>query len=121
MPEPTHYQGQCHCGKARFTLSTEQPLQQALRCNCSICHRLGALMTPRLAPEQIQLLSERSDLEVYSHGDKDILFTFCKHCHVFVFFEPSQSGGFCRVNLNCVDDLDVSQLETVFFDGRKLL
>ncbi|HEY9840428.1 MAG TPA: GFA family protein [Candidatus Obscuribacterales bacterium] len=114
------YTGTCHCGQVKVAFRSE-PLEKALRCNCSICQRLGVLMTPRLDPAQLEVISGREAVKVYLHGDKEIKFSFCSNCSVFVFFEPAKPDGFCRVNLNCVDELDQNTLEVVFFDGKHLL
>ncbi|RUV29345.1 GFA family protein, partial [Mesorhizobium sp. M5C.F.Ca.IN.020.32.2.1] len=36
------YKGNCHCGKIAFEV--EGNLTGAVRCNCSICSRKGALL-----------------------------------------------------------------------------
>ena len=36
------YHGSCHCGSVKFTVVTNT--ESALRCNCSLCIRKGAIM-----------------------------------------------------------------------------
>lgn len=59
MPD---YQGSCHCGAVRFRFSSE-PINQGLRCNCSICVRKGALMSAFVVDtRQLQIEAEEGAL-----------------------------------------------------------
>ena len=40
------YSGSCHCGAVRFSYEGEEIIS-GLRCNCSICSRKGAMMSPQ--------------------------------------------------------------------------
>jgi len=39
---PTILKGACHCGAVAFEVET--PAEPAVRCNCSLCRRRGAVM-----------------------------------------------------------------------------
>ena len=43
MADVKTYTGSCHCGNVRFEVSTD--FKMVLQCNCSICSRLGYLLT----------------------------------------------------------------------------
>jgi hypothetical protein len=116
------YIGTCHCGKVKFSFNAEE-IEKGIRCNCSICKRLGVVMSPRITRENLEVLAGKDLLKVYLHGDKEIKFTFCNNCGIYAFYEPVDVAKFnqCRVNLGCVEEIDTFSLEIVFFDGKNLL
>lgn len=114
------YQGSCHCGAVRFTFQGE-PLVKGLRCNCSICLRRGAAMSPYvIAPEHIQIEAEEGALATYSFGSCVAKHHFCKHCGIYPFHQTMRWPGHYRVNLGCVQGLDATKLPSDVFDGAAL-
>jgi hypothetical protein len=115
---PTH-QGGCHCGAVRFEVALE-PDFKASRCNCSICAKLGQTGTI-VKPHAFRLVSGESELGTYEWGAKISTRYFCKHCGVLCFGvgHLEQIGGdYVSVNLNALDDFDVSLLDVTHWDGR---
>ena len=116
-PAPT--QGGCHCGAVRFEVALE-PGFKGTRCNCSICTKL-AMTGAIVKPHAFRLLSGADERGSYSWGAKISTRYFCKHCGTYCYGEGhlEQVGGdFVSVNLNCLDDLDVNELEIIYWDGR---
>jgi hypothetical protein len=121
------YSASCHCGAVRFRFESEE-ITTGCRCNCSICVRRGAVMSARYyAPVAFELVTGAESLAVYQFGDRDVRHCFCKTCGVHPFHEvaavpPAYEGpakvGDRRVNLGCVDGLDVLGLEIDVIDGR---
>jgi hypothetical protein len=111
------YIGTCHCGDTVYAFQSEA-ISKGLRCTCSICKRLGVIHSPKIAPELFKIVSGKSKLKTYLHGDKDIHFSFCGNCGVYVFYT---SDDRCRVNLACVDSIDTCNLKIDIFDGKNLL
>ena len=63
------YEGRCHCGAVRFRFRSEE-IAGGCRCNCSICIRRGAVMSPAyVPPSDIELLEGKDALEVSRFGD----------------------------------------------------
>lgn len=91
---------------------------EGLRCNCSICKRLGVMYSLIISPSDFEVISGRRDIKTYSFGDKDITHVYCNRCGNYVFYESDKQ---CRVNLGCVDEVDVFNLHEHFYDGKKLL
>jgi hypothetical protein len=68
-------------------------------------------------------------LTLYRFGDKDMAHFFCRTCGIAPFAKvasvppeytgPARPGDY-RVNLGCVDDLDVLTLAIEVIDGRSL-
>jgi hypothetical protein len=112
------YDGHCHCGALRFKLRCE-PITTAVRCNCSMCLRKGALMSSQyFAPDQFEELSGIESLAVYLWGDRMVNHYFCRTCGVYPFHDATTKPGHYRINLGCVDDLDPLALPVTILDGR---
>ncbi|PLY16927.1 MAG: aldehyde-activating protein [Sedimenticola sp.] len=117
----TNYQGSCHCGAVRFSLECE-PIEKGLRCNCSICSRKGAMMSPEMIPEaNLNIDADEGALGLYQFGAKTARHFFCKNCGIYTFHETARKAGHYRVNLGCVDGIDPLALEADLFDGLHLL
>jgi hypothetical protein len=118
MTTPTTYSGRCHCGALRFRFVSE-PITEGLRCNCSICIRKGATMSKRYyLPEAFLEMTGKEALAVYQFGDHDVNHYFCKTCGIYPFHDITAMPGHYRVNLGCVDGLDVLALKVEVVDGR---
>ncbi|WP_406645792.1 GFA family protein [Aliisedimentitalea scapharcae] len=124
---PVH-NGSCHCGRVRFRLSAA--IDHKRICNCSICHKRGALIF-RVEQDQIELLTPFEDLHVYSWGTGTAQDYFCKTCGILPFRRPRQNTvdetaagvpeftGWA-VNLRCLDGFDPSDLPIRHIDGLAL-
>jgi hypothetical protein len=114
------YDGHCHCGAIRFRIQSE-PITTGIRCNCSICIRLGAVMsTSYFAPDAFERLDDGAALRVYLWGDRMVNHHFCAICGIYPFHDATTAPGHYRVNLGCLDDVDPLALEIRLIDGRSL-
>jgi hypothetical protein len=115
----TRHPGSCHCGAVRFEVDLDANAGGA-RCNCTICTKIaqtGAVVRP----EAFKLLEGAASLSMYEWGGKTSRRFFCKRCGVHVFGRghlKELGGDYVSVNLNAVDDIDVSELTLVHWDGR---
>ncbi|KPJ95001.1 MAG: aldehyde-activating protein [Gammaproteobacteria bacterium SG8_11] len=115
------YQGSCHCGAIKFSFEGEE-ITKGLRCNCSICSRKGAMMTPfAVPPELFKIEAEGDTLGLYQFGAKTAKHYFCKHCGIYTFHETARMPGHYRANLGCIEGVDPFALEADVFDGKHLL
>ena len=114
---PIH--GSCHCGRIAYRLDAEPT--EAIECNCSICRRKGALLAA-FAPDQFHLETTRDHIAVYTFGKHVIRHQFCKVCGCAPFSEGTGPDGepMVAVNLRCADDLDLSTIKVIQFDGASL-
>ena len=116
-----HYQGSCHCGAIRFSYHGDE-IKHGLRCNCSICSRKGAMMSPQaIAPEDFHIEANDQDLGLYEFGEKTAKHYFCKKCGIYPFHITARVPGHYRVNLACLEGVDPFTLEAEVFDGKHLL
>ena len=100
------------------------------RCNCSICVRKGIVTSAAyLPPEDLEQIEGMSSLALYKFGDKDVNHYFCRTCGICPFLTvaavpPTYVGtakpGYFRINLGCVESLDVYGLDIEIIDGRSL-
>jgi hypothetical protein len=79
------------------------------------------------APEDFERMKGTESLGVYQFGDRDVLHYFCRTCGIAPFHQvaavpPGYAGparvGDRRVNLGCVEGLDVLALPVDVVDGR---
>ncbi len=116
----TIHRGGCHCGAVRFEVEAE--LTGLSTCNCSICGKSGAIMAfvPRDKLRQTQGQDAQTD---YQFGSKTVHHAFCSTCGVRCFGTGEGKDGeqWAMVNVRCIDDIDVHQLEiSKRFDGKSL-
>ena len=113
----TTYQGRCHCGVVRFTLRSE-PITEGVRCNCSFCRRKSAVMSTRYyPPDAFETLEGREHLTLYQFGDHDVNHWFCRTCGIAPFHDATAKPGHYRINLGCLDDVDIYALPITLLDG----
>ncbi len=116
-----HYSGSCHCGAIKFSYEGDE-ITAGLRCNCSICSRKGAMMSPEAIPEDaFKVEANAEDLGLYQFDSRIARHYFCRRCGIYTHNETARMPGHYRVNLGCVDDLDTSGFEVTVFDGKNLL
>jgi hypothetical protein len=119
MSESKSYTGSCHCGKVRFEATTD--LAKVMSCNCSICSRVGYLLT-FVPEEQFKLLAGESDLSDYQFGKRRIHHLFCAACGVRPFGRGAGKDGkpMYAVNVRCLEGVDLDGLTITRVDGRSL-
>lgn len=113
------YCGGCHCGGVRFEVMAD--LSHTVSCNCSICQKTGSILafTPATG---FTLLQGADLLSDYQFNKKVIHHLFCRTCGIRSFARGQMPDGTetVAINVRCLDDVDVSTLSPVPFDGRSL-
>ena len=94
-------QGSCHCGTVKFEVRTA--VVPATRCNCSLCRRKGALMTPTFAAGELKILSGEDSLTLYRFNTRTAKHYFCKHCGIYPFHQTRKDPQLWRVNIDCLE------------------
>ena len=110
------YHGTCHCGQVEFIV-TEKP-EQLVDCNCSICHRIGALWG-HVSGGSVQIKAAKGATLAYSHGDHMMAFHTCKTCGCTTHWEPisEEVGNRMSVNFRMCDRSVLEDFEIRRFDG----
>jgi len=82
------YEGHCHCGLVRYTVTLSPPLMPVsgstqhwtvTRCNCSICARNGHLNVHPYH-ENVKFTKGQEKLKIYQFADKKAVHMFCTEC-----------------------------------------
>jgi len=114
------YEGNCHCGAVRFSFK-HGDITEGVRCNCSICKRKAAVMSPfTIKAEELEIQANDDALGCYQFGSKIAKHYFCKHCGIYPFHLTLRNPGEYRVNLGCIDAIDTYSLQIRVFDGNSL-
>ena len=109
------YEGGCHCGRVRFRVAAD--LSRVSDCNCSVCTKKGFLHLI-VAPEQFELLSGEDALSTYQFNTGTAKHIFCRHCGIHSFYVPRSDPDKIDVNVRCLDDIDLTAITVLPFDGR---
>ncbi len=112
------YHGSCHCGAVRFEIDTDG-IDTVTECNCSICHKKGALFH-RVSAERFRLLAGEGELILYQFNKRIARHFFCRQCGIYPFHRPRSAPDSHQVNVRCLDDYDLAAAapEIVRFDGQ---
>ena len=113
------YSGSCHCGAVAFNVEVDP--EQALKCNCSLCTKLGAVWA--FAPKsRFALRSGAAEQGDYQFGKKRLHHRFCSQCGIESYAEATAPDGTPSVgiNLRCLEGVEVDKLSPRPFDGRSI-
>jgi hypothetical protein len=110
--------GSCHCGAIRFEVRAA--LEPAARCNCSLCTRRGALMSPAFPAENLRIVQGEDQLTLYQFNTRVARHFFCKTCGIYPFHQTRKDVRLWRVNLGCIDGIDAYAMESSIGDGASL-
>ena len=109
------HEGGCHCGRVRFRV-TGQPAG-ITACNCTICTKKGFLHW--IVPlGRFELLAGRDSLTTYRFNTGVAQHSFCATCGMHPFYVPRSDPDKIDVNVRCLDDVDLDQIDVEPFDGR---
>ena len=111
--------GGCQCGAVRFEVEAE--IGSVIACNCSRCGKLGALLA--FAPKSsFKLVQGEENLTEYQFNTHVIHHLFCKTCGIQPFAYGTDSNGVetTAINVRCIDDIDLENLNVQKFDGKSL-
>lgn len=121
-PAATHatnvYRGACHCGTVKFEI--DSPVTPAARCNCSLCRRKGALMTPAFEVDKLRILEGEDALTLYQFNSRVAKHYFCRHCGIYPFHQTRRDPKLWRANIGCLEGVDPYALEVSVADGASL-
>lgn len=106
------YEGQCHCGNVKFELTSEQPIESGIRCNCSLCRRKAAVML-LVDHAQFKLVEGEASLSNYQWNTKLASHYFCSNCGIYTHHQPRTLPDKTGVNLACFDELDPVAFENI--------
>lgn len=111
------YQGGCHCGKVRYTLTLDLS-KPVITCNCSMCGRSGTMLA-FVSESAFTLTQGEDNLTSYKFNKHVIDHLFCRTCGIKSFARGSgPNGPTAAINVRCLDDVDLKELKVSDFDGK---
>ncbi|MEE2756691.1 MAG: GFA family protein [Myxococcota bacterium] len=112
--QKTFLKGGCHCGAVQFEFV---PSKHVIECNCSICTMSGFVHC--IVPQSDFVLLKGSNvLRSYRFNTETANHLFCEICGVKSYYYPRSHPDSVSINLRCVADGGLDQLDTIKFDGR---
>ncbi|KAH6650365.1 hypothetical protein F5144DRAFT_588857 [Chaetomium tenue] len=96
------YEGGCHCGYIKFsvTLTPALPETKVLNCNCSACTRFGYLLVYPEASAVTWHNDSRARCSNYRFNTKEKDQMFCKHCGASIGIDFREVRTFFDVDLD---------------------
>ena len=118
MGELQSHTGGCHCGKVRYQVKIDLTAP-VISCNCSMCGRVGSLLS-FVPAQQFTLLSGEDSLTDYQFNKHVIHHLFCRVCGIKAFARGvgRDGGPTVAINTRCLDGVDVSKLNVMPYDGK---
>ncbi len=110
-------QGGCHCGEVVWEIDVDPRTETILDCNCSICQSKGFLHLI-VAPESFRLIRGNEALKEYRFNTEQAVHRFCTTCGVHSFYTPRSHPDKVDVNVRCIPDLPLEELNIEPFDGK---
>lgn len=116
MDEKKTYEGGCHCGAVKFEV-TMPPPAKGFGGNCSICSRMGWVLT-FVDADAFRLVSGEDALRDYQFGKQNVHHLFCTTCGIRSFTRGKKRTGepVVVINLRCVNGIDAAKLPLETFD-----
>jgi hypothetical protein len=110
------FRGSCHCGRVVFEIDA-RPTSLS-RCNCSLCHKKGAIYVKLVEIEAVTVIQGESELQTYQFNTMQAKHYFCRTCGIHVFHRPRLDPSRWSVNARCLEGFDISACEITEFDGQ---
>ena len=103
----------CHCGAIKAEINTPNNLEKILRCNCSLCKRKGAIMTP-VAREDLKVIKGQDILKLYQYHTKVAEHYFCSKCGIYTHSNPrSNHDKVYMLNVACIEGIKPFELKDI--------
>ena len=109
------HHGSCHCGRVTFEVDAD--ISYGIDCNCSLCHRRGALWHGA-GENSLRILSGEPDLTIYQFNTRTAKHYFCRYCGVAPFIRPRLDPTKWAFNVRCIEGVDLNDIDVHHFDGN---
>lgn len=113
------YVGGCHCGAVRF--EAEVGIGSGIECNCSYCAKAAPLLA-FVSADKFHIATGEDRLTDYRFNKRAIAHLFCGICGISAFGRGEGPDGveMAAINLRCIDDIDLAEMERQPFNGAAL-
>ncbi len=96
--------GACHCGAVRFRVRLKGGLEEARRCDCSLCRMRGAV-TLSAAVDDLEVLAGEAVLTEYRFNTGAARHFFCSRCGIYTHHQRRSNPDEYGVNAACLEGL----------------
>ena len=109
----------CHCGAV--TIDIQVIPDSLTSCNCSTCHRYGALWG-YFKPDEVKIEDNSIVLQRYAWADENIYFCHCSKCGCVTHYETTEkteSPPLVALNFRMANPVDIKSVKVRKFDGAE--
>lgn len=107
----------CHCGAVELAVTLAEPLEEAIRCDCSLCRRRGAAMLA-VRLEDLTVVRGAENLTLYTFNTHVAQHWFCKTCGCYTHHRRRSDPAFCGVNMGGLEGVSPRDYEPItWVDG----
>ena len=100
----------CHCENVELEVNIpEAGFPKLMRCNCSLCKRKGAVMSP-LPKENVKLVKGQDSLKLYQYHTKVAEHYFCFNCGIYTHHKMRSNPNMIGVNVACIEGINPFEL-----------
>ena len=100
----------CHCENVELEVNIpEAGFPKLMRCNCSLCKRKGAVMSP-LPKENVKLVKGQDSLKLYQYHTKVAEHYFCSNCGIYTHHKMRSNPNMVGVNVACIEGINPFEL-----------
>ena len=100
----------CHCEKVELEIDLqEEGFKKLMRCNCSLCKRKGAVMSP-IEKDKVKILKGQENLKIYQYHTKVAEHYFCSICGIYTHHIMRSNPKMAGINVACLEGVNPFEL-----------
>ena len=109
----------CHCEKVELEVNIpDEGFKKLMKCNCSLCKKKGAIMTP-ISREELKVVKGEDVLKLYQYHTKVAKHYFCSNCGIYTHHVMRSNPKMYGINVACLEGIKPFELENVVInDGE---
>ena len=109
--KPIH-KASCHCGSVELEVSLPNGLVDPHRCDCSMCRRRGAIVSPVLL-DDIKIVKGKDILNLYQFNTMTAKHYFCSKCGIYTHHQRRSNPKEYSFNVACLEGVNSYDLGEV--------
>lgn len=117
--EPVTFNGSCHCGAVKFTVTLTEGFASARRCTCSICRMRGAVAVTS-TPDAFRITEGEDKLATYQFNTRTAEHHFCSVCGIYTHHKRRSNPNQLGVNVACLEGVSPFDFPAlIVYDGSR--
>ena len=111
--------GSCHCEAVKLVVELTDGVGEIRRCNCSLCHKKGAVMAS-VKLEKLFVTEGEEHLSLYQWNTKVAKHYFCKKCGIYTHHQRRSAPDEFAFNIACFSELEITEnQEVIMLNGAE--